>query len=388
MTLHSPPGEPIGLDPQRLYLELLPLAEPTPDFSTPGARRRAYLNQVGLTAFLAWLQAERVPTAQVWPSARALPSFWEVVNGTAIDAGPQRFVIIPTEAIDASELRVPQEWVDISTWAADYYVLLQVNADEEWVGVIGYATHHTVKTQGQYDADDRAYSLDSDQLITDINIVWLAQQFCPNEPIRAELAPLELLEQSQAQNLLNRLGNATVTFPRWEIPFSLWGSLLAHGGWRQRLYEQRQGYAEQWSMQQWLQGGLSQLAKQFGWGLELAPVPVMTGMRSAEAAAIAYLTRPLVITGHAYELRIVPQGEVADRVWRFTLASSDPDRLVPPGLTLRLLTEDLQPFENNSDTATTATTALYIEVMLEPAEGIVWEVDPLPEGYDREILRF
>ena len=388
MTLNSPPFEPIGLDLHHLYLEMPSVVEPTSQFSTPGARRRAYLNQVGLSAFLAWLQTEHAPAAQVWPSVRALPSFWEVVNGSAIAVGSQRFVIIPTEAIDACELRIPQEWLDIPTWAADYYVLLQVNSDEEWVGVRGYATHHRIKTQGQYDVADRTYSVASEQLIADINVLWLAQQFCPHEPLRSEITPLVSLDQPQAQNLLNRLGNAAVTWPRAEIPFSLWGSLLAHGGWRQRLYEQRQGYAEQWSMQQWLQGGLSELAAQFGWGRQLQIVPRLAGMRSAESVAPVCLYRLLIIQDDAYELKIVPQGEVADRVWRFTLTSAAPDRLIPAGFTLRLLTEDLQPFDNNADTATTATAALYLEVMLEPAEGIVWEVEPLPMGYDREILRF
>jgi hypothetical protein len=31
---------------------------------------------------------------------------------------------------------------------------------------------------------------------------------------------------------------------------------------------------------------------------------------------------------------------------------------------------------------------LYIEVALEPGEGIVWEIEPLPDNYDREILKF
>jgi hypothetical protein len=48
----------------------------------------------------------------------------------------------------------------------------------------------------------------------------------------------------------------------------------------------------------------------------------------------------------------------------------------------------LQPFENNADTANASTTTLYVEVMLADGEGIVWEVEPMPEDYDREILWF
>jgi hypothetical protein len=52
------------------------------------------------------------------------------------------------------------------------------------------------------------------------------------------------------------------------------------------------------------------------------------------------------------------------------------------------LSEDLQPFDGNQDVATTATDYLFVDVVLEPGEGLVWGVEPMPENYDREILRF
>jgi hypothetical protein len=60
---------------------------------------------------------------------------------------------------------------------------------------------------------------------------------------------------------------------------------------------------------------------------------------------------------------------------------------IPGGFKLRLLTEDLQPFPDNEDVATTTVELLFVEVACEPAEGVVWETEPLPENYDREILR-
>jgi hypothetical protein len=61
---------------------------------------------------------------------------------------------------------------------------------------------------------------------------------------------------------------------------------------------------------------------------------------------------------------------------------------IPSGFKLRLLTEDLQPFPDNKAVATTAVESLFIDVALEPGEGIVWEIEPLRENYDRKILRF
>ncbi len=55
---------------------------------------------------------------------------------------------------------------------------------------------------------------------------------------------------------------------------------------------------------------------------------------------------------------------------------------------LRLLTEDLQTFLNNEAVAATAVDRLYIELKLEAGEGLVCEIEPIPENYEREILQF
>lgn len=74
--------------------------------------------------------------------------------------------------------------------------------------------------------------------------------------------------------------------------------------------------------------------------------------------------------------------------YQFELRSVNSTGTVAAGVTLRLLTEDLQPFENNEDVAQEAVERLYVAVALQPGEGLVWEVEPPPEGYDREVLRF
>jgi hypothetical protein len=381
-TSESPP---LDLNSQHLYLEIAATNPTQPaSFSTSAARRRAYLNQICLDTFLPWIREEQGVNAKVWPNRHALPSFWEVVNGSAIVANQTRLVFIPTEAIDLDQITVPQEWVDIPSWTADYYVLIQVDSDEDYIRIAGYTTHQQLKTQGQYNADDRTYNLDAEALISDINLLWLSSQFCAPTALRSAVPPLAPMAQTQADNLLNRLGAADVIWPRLAVPFALWAGLVEHGGWRQRLSDRRQGQAQQTTVTQWLQTGLSQLATQFGWQQgELRPVPL--GVRTADSAANPYISRALTIAGNLYELRILSR-QAGDRpIWRFELVSQG---VIPAGVTLRLLTEDLQPFENNADTANASTTTLYVEVMLADGEGIVWEVEPMPEDYDREILWF
>ncbi|MBN3938387.1 DUF1822 family protein [Nostoc sp. NMS9] len=379
------PPAPFTIDSQ-LYLEITqsPEAQEQP-YSTAGACQRGWINQKCLQAFLPWFKEEIAPTARVYPNSAALPSFWEVVNGTAITFDRDRLVLIPTLAMDDDELRVPQEWVDIPEWVADYYVAVQVNPDDGWMKIFGYTTHQILKTKGIYDAGDRTYSLEREDLILDINVLWVTRQLNQPEALRAEIAPLDSIAKIQAENLLERLGDRDVKFPRLAVPFSLWGALLAHSGWRKKLYELRQGLLIQRSIPQWLQTGVANLAQQWGWE-KREFVVVLTGMRSAEP--VLGLSRQIKVAEQTYELRIFPKSASEDYVWRFELRNTTLDSQIPAGFKLRLLTEDLQAFENNQDTATTPVDMLYLEVILELGEGLVWEIEPTPEDYDREILRF
>ena len=112
--------------------------------SIPGNRWQAYLNQVCLQTMLPWLQEK----SEIEPSVDSRDSlaFWEMVNGSAIVLGTTRLIVIPTEAMDRSEFRVPQEWIDIPSWVGDYYLAVEVDPDEKWLNIWGYATHQMLKS--------------------------------------------------------------------------------------------------------------------------------------------------------------------------------------------------------------------------------------------------
>ncbi len=355
-------------------------------FSTTNRRWTAYLNRLSLNAFLPWLRTEYAPDATLSPNLAALPSIWEVVNGTAISFGGTRLVLIPSEASDLSELRVPQEWVDIPSWTADYYLAVQVDIESRCIRIWGYTTHAQLKNTASYDANDRAYCLDGFDLISNLSILWMARQLCPEETIRTETAPLPELSLAQTENLLQRLGNPTLISPRTAIPFAIWGALLEHGGWRQRLYEQRQGRQQQWSVAQWLQTGVSDFAQKFGWGS--IDTPNLAGARgSAPLTALPSLVRKITISGQEYELRVQPKDHTENNIWRFELRAIR-GQMIPTGVKFKLLTEDLQPFDGNQVQARTPVDKLSLEVACKPREGLVWETEPTADDYQIEILYF
>lgn len=353
--------------------------------SVPDSCYQAYLNQLCLGTVLLWLEEELAAPVNIWPNRHATSSFWELVNGTAVVRDGRRFILVPSVAIDLAEFRVPQEWVDIPGWLGDYYLAVQVEPDLGYVRIWGYCTHEQLKTKASYDPSDRTYSLDAGDLIRDINVLTVSLQLCPTATTRSPSVELPPLLQPQAQNLIARLANPEIITPRLAIPWQLWAGVIGHGGWRQSLYQRRLGRKEQWSIIQWLEEGVSEVAQTLGWG-RLNLQQSAAGARSVTPTSNRHpLFRQLAIAGQLYEMLVLPLEEEA--VWRFELRNIT-SAVIPGGFKLRLLTEDLQTFPDNEATATTAVEALFIEVALEAGEGIVWEIEPLPENYDCEILRF
>ncbi|MDZ7961279.1 MAG: DUF1822 family protein [Aulosira sp. DedQUE10] len=249
-------------DPREWLLEISPTIQAqswqqSQVYAQPSSRWCAYINQICLHAFLDWISTENVPRANVWYSFPGTPAFWEFVNGTAIFLEGRRVVLIPSEAIDDRELEVPLEWVDIPSWAADYYLAVQVKPDGEWVRIWGYTTHKELKSLAHYDSVDRTYCIDARHLTKDLNAFSLSYQFCRGEEMKAAIAPLPQLSTEQEENLVQRLGNASMIFSRLAVPFITWGALLENEQWRERLYQQRQqpqSSSVRVNLSRWLEG--------------------------------------------------------------------------------------------------------------------------------------
>ena len=358
---------------------------------TPASRWQTYLNRLCLMVFLPWLKEEENH------SVRAdfhQTNCWELINGTLITVEDAKFLLVPSEANDLSEMRVPQEWVDIPSLVADYYLAIQVSVDDRYIRVWGYATHQQLKTKGTYSSSDRSYSLTEDRLINDINTLFVARELGSTEVTRVELEPVATISATQAENLLQRLSDPAILLPRLAIPFTLWASLLQNESWRKRLSDKRQGLLNRGSVLQWLQKGIDNLTQELGWR-EVAFQPSVVGAKGVAIAARDEITstektafaKQLTIAENPYELKILPL-DVEEGIWGFELRSLIIGGNIPADFKLKLFTEDLESFEGNEDIATTAVDKLYLEVALESGEGLVWMVEPTPNEYQPEILRF
>jgi hypothetical protein len=216
--------------------------------SHPIARYNGYLNGACLNALFNWLSdwpEPQNPQPLVW-HGQDLASIWEVVNGTAIQIGGSRLVFIPSDESDLAEICVPQEWVDIPSWAGDYYVAVQVNLDGDdddrcWLEVCGFATHQQLKHQGRYSAGDRTYSLAIDELTASLTVM----QITLGLNLQAEVAPVLNLSEMDAAKLLQVLGDSSLYSPRLKVSFEQWAAFLANDKYRQQLYNLRLGIIQE-----------------------------------------------------------------------------------------------------------------------------------------------
>jgi Protein of unknown function (DUF1822) len=230
-----------AIEPERIWLELTPedlkLAQPNPKIhSNQTSLDNAELSQLCLNKFQDWLKEQEI-SSKVSFTPNELTTIWDVVSGCAIDIGKTRLVLIPTDYLDRDEFCIPQEWVDLPNWMGDYYLAVQVDSESGLMSIWGFASHQLIKDRGEYTLGDRSYSLDCDLLVTNLDILWMAQELGLNE--RAITPELPTLGLDETLALIKQLSTPSPYSPRTKLAFSQWGAILNNSNLRLTLYEER-----------------------------------------------------------------------------------------------------------------------------------------------------
>lgn len=198
-------------------------------------RQNAYLNCLCLNIFLKYLKEEL--NIEISSQANTIFSFWQLVNGTAVDLEKTRIILIPNENL-SSELRVPGEWLDLADWVGNYYLLAELNLEQNWLQISGYATYQQMREDSSYDSVDETYSLEVAELIEDLNIMWVAREIVTCK--RPQLENNPSVTSKEAETLLESFSQSLTCLPRLELPFAKWRALLAREKWRQLLLQKLQ----------------------------------------------------------------------------------------------------------------------------------------------------
>jgi hypothetical protein len=271
------------IDPQAVWLEITPpdleAAQPNPQlYSNPTGLHDATLNQLCLHKFSNWLATLEIETTASCNQSD-WPPIWDVATGCSLNIGKTKIILIPTDTLDRDELRVPQEWVDLPNLLGDYYVAVQIDRDINAMNIWGFTSHRLLKQQGEYMASDRSYSLPSDLLIPDLDILWMGQDLALNEI--SAVAELPSLNLDRALELIQELSIPSPYSPRTIIDWPDWGSLMNNSNLRSQLYQTRrqqaaiaQAPAPSFRLTDWLQGTISN-AINSGWNYDYQPTMVV-----------------------------------------------------------------------------------------------------------------
>ena len=333
------------IDRETLWLEItdtdLQIAEPSPQlYSNRTGLNHARSNRLCLHKFRSWLTGAGIDYTPSF-SDLELDPLWDVVNGCAIEIGRTRLILIPTDTLDRDELRVPQEWIDLPNLQGDYYLAVQIDLDLKSMNIWGFTSHRTLKQQGEYTARDRTYSLPSDRLVANLDILWMAQELNLNEIVATpELPDLNL---DRALELIQQLSTPSPYSPRTRVEFSQWGSIINDPNLRTQLYHTRlqqaalaRTPAPSFSLSDWLQSKFSN-AITSGWGNYYQPAIVKSN-HTVDRSKLINLQLELQRRSVVLLVGIVaqPDGEVRVLV---QIHPGNGEQIIPPQLQLSYLDE-------------------------------------------------
>lgn len=233
---------PMPAQPEPLTLEISPSVITTAETlincqSTPSAAWRAYYHHIAIATLITWLQAHRPEPITPWLPPEEQRAFWEGVGGAALQWGEVRIALFATETEDLETWEIPQEWVDLPAFVADYYlaVELHIEADpaDSWLAVVGYATHGMVRESHR--TEEHCYALPRQALVDDLYLLFLSQRLFGRRWSRVSAVP-QFLPPVRESLLATCVAAGE---PRLALPFEQWGGLFSVAAWRSHLYRER-----------------------------------------------------------------------------------------------------------------------------------------------------
>jgi Protein of unknown function (DUF1822) len=314
---------------------------PRQSYSNLTGLNNALLNQLCLAKVSGWLTAIETACQPSFTDLEMCP-LWDVVNGCAIQIDKNRLILVPTTTLDRDEIRVPQEWVDLPNLQGDYYLAVQIDLDQRLMNIWGFTSHQTLKQQSSYDSIDRTYSLPSELLVANLDILWMAQKLNLNKIIATpELPDLSL---DCALELIQQLSIPSVYSPRTKINFPQWGSILNNSNLRTQLYQSRLQQVAinlppilRFSLSDWLRDEFTNTIAN-GWGNYYQPEIVKSNF-TVDRSKLINLQLDLHQQNVVLLVCVVAQSDREVRIL-VQVHPSIGERIIPPQLKLSYLDEN------------------------------------------------
>lgn len=216
--------------PRHIWIELSQLEGARSDPSLS----RADLDRLCVSPIAAWLdRTSDLTVTEIFPCVLAgkdnFKFISQLVNGFNLQIGTTKLVFIPSDAIDIAEFTVPQEWVDLPNWVADYYIPVRIDLTHSCLQLWGFISHQDLKQRAQFDRVFRNYHVvaedtteELDLLIADCQLQ--AEGVASSTQMLAPLAQLNTIELARSFRQLQSL--PLRRSPRLNLDFSCWSNIL------------------------------------------------------------------------------------------------------------------------------------------------------------------
>ncbi len=150
----------------------------------------------------------------------------KLVNGFVLQVDQTRIVFIPSNAIDLTEFEVPQEWVDLPNWAANYYVPVRVDLEQQYLHLWGFISHADLKDRAELDSVFNNYHISGVDTVSDLNLLrdcFTMQHLATG----LEVSSVKQCSSSHIAKFIQQLQAHDSPFsPRLDLSFAEWGAIL------------------------------------------------------------------------------------------------------------------------------------------------------------------
>jgi Protein of unknown function (DUF1822) len=204
---------------------------------------RVDLNQLCADSIQKWLNTNtELAIESAFPcqlsSRNNLKFIAKLVNGFVLHVGTTRIVFIPSETIDLEEFEVHQEWIDLPNWAADYYVPVQVDLEQQYLHLWGFISYADLTAQATLDPIFRTYHVNAAHTIANLDLLQANYELSglKSVPMRTEITPvIDRLSSTEAAESIERLQqHDSQLSPRLDLSFPIWGAILNEPQWLER----------------------------------------------------------------------------------------------------------------------------------------------------------
>jgi hypothetical protein len=210
---------------------------------------RGYFNLLVRKTFFSWLNLMLEKNFFEQVKLEDNLSIWEFINGNAIDIDSSRIVLIPIETQDKTEFSIPEEWLKIPQWVGNYYVVIEVNLEENYLNFAGYTSYEDLQTYGKLDFFNHCLDFPYECLENDLSLMTLEYEY--GWDTVPKILPLPILSSQIKENLCKEIHDNLS--PRLLVNFNQWLSLISDNKSRYQLFSNRQSL----NLSEWLNGQFS-----------------------------------------------------------------------------------------------------------------------------------